>query len=327
MKISEKIVSIILIIITIIIPPFLILALIISFLTAKNMANPRMYSKEHIIVEDTKGVSPIFDLKEYIQQGPLEIQNLTTINGSNIEYEIWGKKTNKKFVILIHGMYNTRERMYKYAKVWNDIGYNAILFDGRGWGTNTKIGRCTFGNKESNLVQEILLDLIKKYKTRDIGLHGESMGGSTVFNWIKNYRKFTPLKFVISEAGFMDFRTPAIIGMKKYKVPKVASIPIYPFVKIWLLVFGINLWKTTVKRKDIKKWFNLPMLLIHSKSDNVVSWKEYLRIKEMLYKEKVKFKTFEVENAKHVRILTNKSIQVEWIEEIQKFIKEVENEK
>ncbi|CAM9094564.1 alpha/beta hydrolase [Mycoplasma todarodis] len=327
MKISERIISITLIIIMVIIPIFLIIALIIAFLTAKNMANPKKYNKEDILKEDIEGVGKLFDLKKYIQKGPLKTETLITIENKKIEYEIWGKETNKKYVILVHGMYNTRERMYKYAKVWNDAGYNAIAFDGRGWGTNAILGRCTMGYKEPDVIQEIYLDVVEKYKTRNIGLHGESMGGATVFNWIKKYRKFTPVQFVVAEAGYMDFRKPALLGIKKYKVPTVMAIAIYPLVKLWLLTFGINLWKVNVKQKHIKQWFDIPMLLIHSKTDSVVPWEEYERIKEMLQKSKVDFETLELEEGNHVRILTNKDIQKEWVEEINKFIKEVENEK
>ncbi|NQZ29493.1 MAG: alpha/beta hydrolase [Mycoplasmatales bacterium] len=327
MKISERIISAILIVAMVIIPIFLIVMLIISFLTAKNMANPKRYDKKNILKEDIEGIGKLFNLKKYIENGPLKIEFLITAKNKKVEYEIWGKETNKKYVILVHGMYNTRERMYKYAKIWNDMGYNAITFDGRGWGTNAILGRCTMGYKEPDVIQEIYIDIVEKYQTNNIGLHGESMGGATVFNWIKKYRKFTPVKFVIVEAGYMDFRKPALLGIKKYKIPSPVAIAIYPLVKLWLLAFGINLWKVNIKRKHIKKWFNIPILLLHSKSDSVVPWKEYERIKRMLQKEKIDFKTFEVEDANHVRMLTNENVQQEWVKTINKFITEVKNEK
>ncbi len=327
MKLSERIITFLLIILMVIIPILLIIALIVAFLTAKNMANPKSYESSDVIKEDAKGVKNLFDLNQYIKNGPMKTEQLTTSNNIEVEYEIWGKSTNKKFVILIHGMYNSRQRMYKYAKVWNDMGYNAIAFDGRGWASNTKMGRCTLGYKEPNLVQEIYLDLVKKYKTKEIGLHGESMGGATVFNWVKRYKRFTPIKFIVSEAGYMDFRIPAIVGMKRHKVPATISRVIYPLVKVWLLIFGINLWKGSIRKKDIKNWFNIPILLIHSRDDAIVPWEEFVRIKSMFKQEKVEFKSYEVKSAKHVRMLTNENIQKEWIKRIEKFTKEVENEK
>ena len=326
MKISERILSITLIIIMVIIPIFLIIALILSFLTAKNMANPKKYKKEDILKEDIRGIGDLFDLAKYIKKGPLKIETLITVENKKIEYEIWGNETNKKYVILVHGMYNTGERMYKYAKVWNDMGYNAITFDGRGWGANSTFGRCAMGYKESDFIQEIYLDIVEKYQTKNIGLHGESMGGATVFNWIKKYRKFTPIKFIVVEAGYMDFRKPALLGIRKHKIPNLMAIAIYPLVKLWLLTFRINLWRVNVKRKHIKKWFNMPILLMYSKSDLVVPWEEYERIKKMLQKENIAFEAFEVEDAEHVRMITNKDIQKEWIEVINKFIKENQNE-
>ncbi|TCG10594.1 alpha/beta hydrolase [Mycoplasma todarodis] len=327
MKLSEKIYTTILIIIMVVIPILLIVALILSFLTAKNMANPKSYDSSEIIEDDAKGVSTLFDLHKYIKNGPMIVEELTTIDNELVEYEIWGKKSNDKFVILVHGMYNSRKRMYKYAKIWNDMGYNAIAFDGRGWSSNAKLGKCTLGYKEPRLVQEIYLDLVKKYKTQEIGLHGESMGGATVFNWVKQYRKFTPIKFIVSEAGYMNFRIPAITGMGRHNLPWWLSSALYPFVKIWLLTFGINLWKGSVGKKDIRNWFDMPKLLIHSKSDDVVIWSEYQRIKKMFDKERVEFNKFEVEKAQHVRKLTDKNIQKEWVERLKKFIKEVESEK
>ncbi len=327
MNLSNKTFTIIMIISIIIFPIFIILLLVISYLTAKNMANPKKYSRGDILKEDSKGVKNLFDLDDYIKKGPLSTEILTTIDNKTVEYEIWGDDSNNNYVILVHGMYNTRERMYKYAEIWNAMGYNAIVFDGRGWGTNAKFGRCTMGYKEPDLIQEIYIDIVKKYKTRNIGLHGESMGGATVFNWVKRYRKFMPIKFIITEGGYMNFKIPSIVGIQKYNIPKWVAKLIYPLTKFWLLTYRVNLWKGTVRNKDISKWFNIPIFIMHSTIDKVVPFDEYLRIKKMLNKNKVNYKHYESNSAEHVRMITNKKDQNKWIKNIDDFIKEVNNEK
>ncbi|CAM9130908.1 alpha/beta hydrolase [Mycoplasma marinum] len=295
---------------------------IFAAIIAYKISHPKIYSLKQIVEEDSKGVEKLFDLKKYMKKGPLKKEKV-----DSCKYEIWGLEKNKKYVILVHGVSNRKERMLKYAKIWNDFGYNAVVFDGRGYNEHTSLGNSTFGYKEAELLNAIKADVENKNVVLSIGLHGESMGAATVFNWVKRFQRNKNVDFIVVESGYFSFSKPAIKGMRNKGIPKIIAKLMLFFVIRWLiLISGANLLSVRVKKKHMK-YFKMPILLINTRADSIVPLKEHERIVKMFDEEKVKYKTFEVEDSKHVRILTDEKNQKEWIKNLDEFIKGVRNEK
>ena len=62
---------------------------------------------------------------------------------------------SNKFVILSHGITSTRVGSIRFAKLFNNLGYNTIIYDLRGHGDNARF-KCTLGVNEAKDLNEII---------------------------------------------------------------------------------------------------------------------------------------------------------------------------
>jgi len=110
-------------------------------------------------------------------------------------------------VVLLHGLYDQKEGMLRYAEGFADRGYIAVCPDlrahGQSGGHYTSFG----GNEKHDMVA--LLDVLdhEGYDTSRVGAVGASMGAATALQWAGIDRR---VKAVVAVAPFADLETEAM---------------------------------------------------------------------------------------------------------------------
>lgn len=105
-----------------------------------------------------------------------------------------------KYVIICHGHTSNRYGSVKYANSYIKLGFSCIIYDARSHGANAP-DICTLGNIESEDLKYVIEDTRSRFDDiRILGLHGESMGSSTVLSEVR----FKPaVDFIVADCGFV----------------------------------------------------------------------------------------------------------------------------
>ena len=103
-----------------------------------------------------------------------------------------------KYVIICHGHTSNRYGSVKYLNSYIKLGFSCIIYDARMHGANAP-SICTLGNIESEDLKFVIGDTRKRYPDiKVLGLHGESMGSSTVLSVVR----FEPeIDFIVADCG------------------------------------------------------------------------------------------------------------------------------
>lgn len=109
-----------------------------------------------------------------------------------------------KFVILVHGNTSQRFSQLHTASIYNKLGYNCIIYDTRSFGDNKKC-QITYGDLESKDLMCVIADTREKYPDiKILGLHGESMGASTILTSLQ----YNPeINFCIVDSPYAKLHT------------------------------------------------------------------------------------------------------------------------
>ena len=84
-----------------------------------------------------------------------------------------------RYVILTHANTDNHIGSLKYVQLFMGLGYNCIVYDMRGHGEDVPT-HATYGLIEGKDLAELVKDTRARYpQISQLGLHGESMGGST----------------------------------------------------------------------------------------------------------------------------------------------------
>ncbi len=150
--------------------------------------------------------------------------------------------------------------------------YNLLLFDFRYLGQSE--GKySTVGAKEV----EDLLAAIRFLKSRDIekvGVWGFSMGGAVA---LMTTSKAPEIKAIISESSYASLD---LMVRELYKIP-LLKYPLAYLTGLWTkILLGIDLKK--VSPVESVKNLKIPILIVHSKNDGVIPFKNALLIQEAL---------------------------------------------
>jgi len=180
-------------------------------------------------------------------------------------YELHGVwipvKDSKKAVILVHGYCNNLNGSIRYMSIFREKGFHVFMYDqryhGRSGGKN-----CTFGYHEKSDLSDVV-DWVEKKVGSDavIGLHGESMGASTVLMHAAIDRRAS---FIISDCAFSDLNL-----QYSHRVNEDFHLPPLPILTlsniITRLFTGVSYGKVSPIH-DVKK-ITAPICYIHGKAD------------------------------------------------------------
>lgn len=198
-----------------------------------------------------------------------KMKNEDGVYSGVVEDETQAEKRSKRYVILTHGYRDGRVSMLRFLPIFLKRGYNCVIYDLRGHGSNRSDRRdfCTFGPRES----EDLLDVIEDTRERfdktgeglEIGLLGESLGGSASLMALSEDQR---LQFVIADSAFADFGQVLGGYLRRHHMPSfIAGTSSFlsgiffrnPYAKV-------HVSKALTKNR-------VPLCLIHGAKDRLVS--------------------------------------------------------
>lgn len=197
---------------------------------------------------------------------------LTAFDGVKLRYT-WlrcGVPTNKACV-LVHGFSSRWEHVVKYAKLYLERGYDALLFDhrnsGESGGTYT-----TMGFRERRDLKDMVAfaRLDKGYPQREtvVGAHGESMGAATA---LLTACMEEPPDFVVADCPYAD-----LTRQLSYNVRSVKHLPAHPFRPLSSVITRIRAgfrYRDVSPLREIVERDGLPevpILFIHGGADTLI---------------------------------------------------------
>ncbi|WP_084159123.1 alpha/beta hydrolase [Paenibacillus taiwanensis] len=169
---------------------------------------------------------------------------------------------SKRVVILIHGYTAALPWSAQFLPLFLKLGFNALLIDQRRHG-NSEGKYTTFGYKEKYDVQA-WVDWVVNRKGDDciLGLHGQSLGGGTVLEYVAIHRP--QVRFVVADCPYSD-----LTRLIRHQVTKLNHMPAWPTMK---LVNRLLKRKAGFRMEDVSPIHivmhsKLPIMFIHGKSD------------------------------------------------------------
>lgn len=204
----------------------------------------------------------------------LDYEDVSFVTNDNLTLRGWflpSKTSFAKTIILLHGYPADKGNILPALSFLNKK-YNLLLFDFRYLGQSE--GKySTAGAKEV----EDLRAAIRFLKTRgiqEVGVWGFSMGGAVALMAAKN----TPeIKAIISEASYAKLN---LMAPELYRLPALRYILGF-LTELWARIFlGINVKE--VSPSESVKNLTVPILIIHSKNDNVIPFAHALLLQDAL---------------------------------------------
>lgn len=195
----------------------------------------------------------------------LEYENIKIETSDNILLSGWfipvtGTKTNKT-IIGLHGYPADKGNILPIVAEFSEE-FNLLLFDFRYFG-ESEGSYSTAGIKE----KEDLLAAIKYLKEKgyeDIGLWGFSMGGAVAL--------MTPEETgVRSIAAHSSYANLPLLSSELYRIPVVDKLLGELTIEWARVVLGINAREMSPINSASSS--TIPIIIIHSRSDNVISFK------------------------------------------------------
>src|SRR4051812_14719216 len=169
------------------------------------------------------------------------------------------------YIIISHGVTETKINSIKYMNLFLERGFNAIIYDHRRHGGSG--GKTTsFGHYEKFDLKAVI-DWLKKEKgsTLTLGIHGESMGAATMLLYAGMLEDGAD--FYIADCPFSDLKEQLSYQLKKeYKMVPTLLIPLADFILRFREKYSIR----HVSPISVIEHIKHPILFIHSENDDFI---------------------------------------------------------
>lgn len=167
-----------------------------------------------------------------------------------------------RYVIFTHANTDNHIGSLKYVPLFLDLGYNCILYDMRGHGEG-KPTFCTYGLLEGKDLAKLVKDTRVRYPDiAELGLHGESLGGSTTISALA----YNPnVDFAVSDCAFADLESAIRQKFKTMHLPGFL-VPLADIGIRILYGYSINDMRPIVALNGN----TVPILFIHGDADTTV---------------------------------------------------------
>lgn len=185
-------------------------------------------------------------------------------NGYNVHAIFLEPHHTNKYVIICHGVTETKVNSFKYARMFEELGFNSVVYDHRRHGGSG--GKTTsFGHYEKFDLKAVV-DILKDHVGPGLvfGIHGESMGAATTLLYAGMR---DDASFYISDCGYSDISEQILHVMQTttpLKTPMALKLAGF-FMK---MRDGYHI--STVAPREAVKLINKPVLFIHSLPDDFV---------------------------------------------------------
>lgn len=204
----------------------------------------------------------------------LDYEDVSFTTSDDLKLRGWwipAKEKKAKTIILLHG-YPADKGDILPAMAFLNKKYNLFLFDFRYLGQSD--GRySTLGAKETDDLSSALR-FLKSRGITEVGIWGFSVGGAVAL-MVSSYSP--EIKTVISESSYAQLN---ILSSQLYRVP-ILRHPLGFLTNFWVrIILGINLADVSPARAAHN--LTIPILIIHSKNDDVIPFEHALLLQEAL---------------------------------------------
>jgi hypothetical protein len=184
--------------------------------------------------------------------------------GYNIfAFVIYNQIPSDHIVILSHGVTCRSELMFRYLKIFLDMGYNVLFMDHRCHG-RTGGDVVSYGYYEKHDLAKAFC-WAKKHFSGRVGLHGESMGAGISMQAVE----LIDVDFLIEDCGYSSFGDEIHHNLKStpFTCDAVHYLPSRLLIK---LRGGYDIEKVSPAAAMMKA--QMPALIIHGKRDSYVPY-------------------------------------------------------
>ncbi|QMU62197.1 MAG: alpha/beta fold hydrolase [Gammaproteobacteria bacterium] len=188
----------------------------------------------------------------------LEFEDLALQTIDNEKINAWYIPTSKpstetiKTVLFFHGNAGNISHRLETIKIYNNLGFNFLIFDYRGFGISTGKPSEQGTYLDADAVWKYLIEE-RKLESTDIIIAGRSLGGGVAAELAK---KVHPALLILEST----FTSMTEVSAKHY-----------PFMPTGLIVK--HEYETNLKLKDI----HCPIIFVHSKNDEVIPYEHSQR--------------------------------------------------
>ncbi|RRJ63774.1 alpha/beta hydrolase [Paenibacillus oralis] len=170
-----------------------------------------------------------------------------------------------RWMIIVHGYTVSLHVSTQYIDMFRDAGFNILLIDQRRHG-GSQGKYTTYGYYEKYDVQTWVNWILEHYgEQTEIGLHGQSLGGGTVLEYLSIAHP--NVKFVIADCPYSD-----LTELMRHQFTKLNKLPAYPLLPLVNRLLqrkaGFRLDQVSPIKAVEKS--RLPVLFIHGTKDNYV---------------------------------------------------------
>ena len=170
-----------------------------------------------------------------------------------------------KTVIICHGVTENKINSMRYARLFERLGFNSVVYDHRRHGESG--GKTTsFGYYEKSDLQAIVQAVRARIGKRALlGIHGESMGAATSILYAGTYDD--EANFLIADCPFSDF-SEQILHILRTETPLRTSMMLR-IANVFLKMrdgYSTNL----ISPREVVKNIKVPVLFIHSREDDFI---------------------------------------------------------
>lgn len=154
-----------------------------------------IYEREILLNEEQR--------KWYERVPKKEIQ-IDSMHGYPIQATVIQTIDAPRYVIFSHGVTETRLSSIQFAMLFEQFGYNAVIYDQRRHGTSG--GKTTSFGYYEKVDLKAVVQYVEQWRgpEAEIGVHGVSMGAATALLYGGTYEN-TPISFIIADCPFSSF--------------------------------------------------------------------------------------------------------------------------
>ncbi|MFJ7952439.1 alpha/beta hydrolase [Lysinibacillus sp. NPDC096418] len=230
------------------------------------LSNKLMYiqQKDPDFVRERETTAKRFDQAWYNQHFKCEL-NIDSPNGYSIRGILFQPLQTNNTIIICHGVTENKINSVRYARLFERLGYNSVIFDHRRHGDSG--GKTTSYGHYEKLDLDAVVKTIKAMVGDEaiIGIHGESMGAATMLLYAGTVNDGAD--FYISDCAFSDF---SILLKKLAKTElKFGSIIPIRFADFFIRLRDGYSFKS-VTPAEAASHIKKPVLFIHSLPDTFI---------------------------------------------------------
>lgn len=168
-------------------------------------------------------------------------------------------------VVICHGVTENKVNSIKYARLFERLGFNSVIFDHRRHGDSG--GKTTsFGFYEKMDLKAVVHAVRERVGKRAlVGIHGESMGAATTLLYAGTYED--EADFYIADCPFSDF-SEQLMHIIRTEFPIRTSMSLR--IANLFLKIRDGYTSAAVSPREVMKQIDKPVLFIHSLEDTFI---------------------------------------------------------